>query len=72
MGLELEELIFGRLKNKMNKRGVIKISAGIFVLALLLILVFSSIFSSASEENSYIDSSKEVQIDLSIIQFLQF
>jgi uncharacterized protein YkuJ len=48
----------------MNKRGIIKIGAGIFLLLLLLILIFSLFFSSASTGDSYA-LGEEVKIDLS-------
>ena len=38
---------------KMDKRGIIKLGTGILFILLLLILVFSLFFSSASEEKSY-------------------
>ena len=38
----------------MNKRGIIKLGAGILILLLVLVVVFSSLFSSAETKSSYI------------------
>lgn len=60
----MEELISGRLKDKMNKKGVIKFGAILLVLAVFLLLVFSSFFSSAlSQENYFVG--EELKLDLS-------
>ena len=48
----------------MDKRGIIKLSAGFFLLLLLLILVFSTFFSSATPTGSY-SLGEEINIDLS-------
>jgi large repetitive protein len=48
----------------MNKRGIIKLGAGILVLLLVLVLVFSSLFSSAEVKKSYIVG-EEFKMDLS-------
>jgi hypothetical protein len=49
---------------KWNKRGMIKLGAGIFMVLLFLILVFSLFFSSASTDDSY-TVGEEVKLDLS-------
>jgi hypothetical protein len=59
----LGELTFGRLRDKMNKRGIIRLGIGLFILLFLLILVLSLFFSSASENNTYLTGG-EAKIDL--------